>query len=517
MTHYITKKKRRVNDLAPIQARLPPEILLTIISFYLFGNPQSHFQRLHTIAQVCTRWTGMAKEPTFWGVIDSTYTPSRIHQALSISKTSPLDIHYRKEDPGSSLSSFDFLDLIIGHIQRWRSVELKFYDLPSDWFAVLTTGSAPILNSLTVRIAEGYPVRMTIFGGSLTTICHPTLTGVSLPWEAGGLYNLRTLDLSALGTLSPAADQLLDILRSSPSLETLTLVDVHCDHLPPPDAPIDLFALTKLQLTYLSRDYVRYILAAVRFPNCIHLHLDIESDLVSTTPILDSSTKHVVDICRSIITRKAEININLHPFALVVSTYGESSAGSLIRQLGHETVSEAIPWLIPVLAVPMSKVDLSLNFSHHTNQTTINDLLYVLQHVQIIRSMSISGSRSKITESLLHFLATPTDTTSPYQWPLPRLGVLHFQNLEVPVAAVIAMVGARYGRRHSVEATPAKKPIVSLERLGILSRTKIRSRDLNTLRGILGPDVVDWGLDGNSEMEESGSDISLGALAWEED
>lgn len=368
----------------------------------------------------------------------------------------------------------------------------------------LTSLSAPILDSLTISIDAGPPVKIDIFGGRVEAIRHLTLTKVSLPWEAGGLGNLRNLSLVYLRALGSSVDQLVHIIRSSPGLETLGQADFCCDDIPPSTTPIDLFALTKIHPAYTFSYCIRCILAALRIPRCMHLYIDpVHSSPLALNFIFDSSTDHIIGICRNIIASTGHVHLTLEPSSLIVGSLG-SSNGFLHLFIQPQFLSATIPSLVSILASHLPGPDISLEMNHHDTKVPLHQWDPVLKRVHDIKSNTLLGGRSLVP--LLSLLATSTDASSAYQWPLPKLHTLVFDNIHVPVADLTGKLQTRYGRRGGVGDSPGKEPIAPLTRLRVVSTSELRPGDIEVLNGILRPNVENWTCYADLAMDEAGSD-----------
>ncbi|KAH7906243.1 hypothetical protein BJ138DRAFT_654227 [Hygrophoropsis aurantiaca] len=287
------------------------------------------------VSHVCKHWRTVAlSTPALWTVINigpiERSALERVQCLVERSKGLPVSIRIDCEPPDDEDSEDDadspgggdpkpislndlnaLLDILVPHVQRWRTFELSVssYEL---MFATLLKLSAPSVPAAThleclqlyhheeaetdIFPSPEYSAPLTLFGGEAPRIQTLALWGVHVNWNqnwlAGGTQ-LVDLELAYhTEDVRPSWAAFVRILRGSPTLETLTFSASG-----PAGAPedwraergdvddkdglndvIELPNLTDLVLAYHPVEYVSALMRKLALPSLKNLTLDLEED-----------------------------------------------------------------------------------------------------------------------------------------------------------------------------------------------------------------------------------------------
>ncbi|KIO30034.1 hypothetical protein M407DRAFT_20891 [Tulasnella calospora MUT 4182] len=268
---------RKRNTFSPVNA-LPPELLVIIFRISIDSEPVMVWSDRGSFMLVCHYWNHLVNNtPSLWTKIQKSAVPPNafITRALENSKDSPLEIEYNAAY-GRTVQADEnaFLSAIFLHAHRWRKATLSVREGAQE-LERMTTLSAPLLESLSLS-ALGDPERardepLDIFGGRPPAKLQELfLECIPVPWSPKTLCNLKVLDITSIHHLSPSLDQLFAILSASPSLESLSILNVSFsgDANAPLPNPIHMSTLKKLSLKEISPKITNRILAAIHAPEC---------------------------------------------------------------------------------------------------------------------------------------------------------------------------------------------------------------------------------------------------------
>ncbi|KAK0199493.1 hypothetical protein DFS33DRAFT_1367452 [Desarmillaria ectypa] len=226
------------NSLQPVN-RIPPELLSAIFSMAqhhlpgflpLFG-PQSTYNQATNwmcVLRVCRHWRGVAATfHSLWTTISNERSP---HTFLKRSGDSLITVV-----AGLTKTYFDqqYVSAIIESLPRIRELHVDFWEtgslLGSSIFLAET--SAPNLVSLSLLMNKEpvfvglHPALRKLFNDEIPKLKQLCL-GYFTSWPKGYFTNLTHLCLYDQDRSSrPSTSNFLDILESSPQLETLALID----------------------------------------------------------------------------------------------------------------------------------------------------------------------------------------------------------------------------------------------------------------------------------------------------
>ncbi|THH17890.1 hypothetical protein EUX98_g9043, partial [Antrodiella citrinella] len=257
------------------------------------------------VSHVCHRWRDVALQcPVLWSLIHLRTKPhmERARIYLNRNRAHLIDVHVDTCSQEEHLPAFTLFrdefdpvfDILVPHIDRWRSLHLKVRDLACKAGArkVLSTcGGAPHLETLHLWHVENWgsperlytaigPPPVVVFDQHLPMLKNIILTGVNLPWtHSPFLQNLTTVQFALHSDdVRMPYDQWHTMLTHSPHLERLSL-----HYSGPrfgagdwPDEAILLPGLREVDLTNMDPPYLMALFKRLRMPNVRQLRLELE-------------------------------------------------------------------------------------------------------------------------------------------------------------------------------------------------------------------------------------------------
>ncbi|KAG8896387.1 hypothetical protein FRC01_011845, partial [Tulasnella sp. 417] len=237
--------KRKQNASLPI-FRLPVELLVAIFQSVLPSYrdgletmwyppsrlPSQYTNSLGRLISVCHWWSKIILDsPALWTVVSckNQLQPTYVTEALRLSRRMPLDVAF-SFGPISPSTLGHCFETLCRESSRWRRLAIN-YDGLLRHLEFLEEVSAPGLEDFLLCpnpvTADGNAMQpLNIFNGErLPKLRTFGLSGGSIRWELGQLAGgaLRTIYLDLIRTHAPSVTQILDVVRLSPLLETLSL------------------------------------------------------------------------------------------------------------------------------------------------------------------------------------------------------------------------------------------------------------------------------------------------------
>ena len=386
---------------------LPNEVLIEIFVAATFDSEESRLEVPDILSHVSSRWRAIAiNTSTLWTFIVVTFPftnkqIARAKSALVRSRNRAIDVHIDVRDPEwtweldedqHAVGSYDMVEILewLGPSHhRWRSLSV-FTDNwePMQTFLAYSTmfPSLPSLETLSLNRCNAYaglpgttPDSITpteLFGGNahLPSLRHVVLSGVYIDYSCSGFKDLISLDLRHQSHgVSPSLQDLQQILRASPELDSLSLValSTSCSYGfdEPSDVPILMSHLKELTLGWWNVEDTVELLGVLRIPAVEVLSLeDVGSSLLG---FLGDSTFDVLPTHDStqILDVLAEVGgVHRDTAALspspVTSTTSPPSLPSSLRtltinnvHLDPTTFSEFMPRLTRLEELELKSVD----------------------------------------------------------------------------------------------------------------------------------------------------------------
>ncbi|KAG8910434.1 hypothetical protein FRC01_006338, partial [Tulasnella sp. 417] len=217
-----------------------------------------------------------------------------MRRALEKSKSSTINLDFHEYNLQIDFESF--MAEAGPHIARWRSVKVVIRSYRSWESAVgtFTTGQAPSLETLGVYAlrADHRQSRnvISLFNGAPapSTLKYLTLYRIPMAVEPLSLAGLVSLALTEIPNISTS--ELLEILRNSPRLETLTLTDnpglVGIGSQLSAVPLIALPKLTSLALALIDHEGANYIISKIRIPSRHRVDFSVDIREVNARSVL---------------------------------------------------------------------------------------------------------------------------------------------------------------------------------------------------------------------------------------
>ncbi|KAG9039722.1 hypothetical protein FRB95_007149 [Tulasnella sp. JGI-2019a] len=458
LNSHIFKHRRSRNQRLPLY-RLPNEILLRILFLSLQTPYSSQFSQLHNLAQVSVRWAQLVRgSPMLFGYATSDDIEEDANRTLCLSRNALLDVKYDLDWFGSTWKEA-FLDRLLQHNHRWRSIELVGLDT-TKMNSVLRE-PMPQLQDLDIfcRIQEeGFHV-INLSPEKLRQLRHLTLTNVSPQWDASMLRGLVTLELDSndpTGLLK--VSQLLDILLESQGLRILNLGHkaVHGLH-SRKHAPFGLPHLATLSLIQIPVNTAYDIMKCVRIHNCARLTIRcIQGEPPRTAGFFDSKTAHLEVPIRSILASLTRVIVSLSWLIVECSGLGVGAELDIylpILQMPRKPNS--VSWLERIHSSLASPPDISLYIIAPEGAEKRPPMLK--KSSSSVTSLDIYDGQSE-TDRWMKHLGTPTVIDGFLKWPLPSLKVLRLGLSEgvLKGEGLLNMVKTRYGGEHGNGGRPLR-------------------------------------------------------------
>ncbi|KAG8898998.1 hypothetical protein FRC01_010704, partial [Tulasnella sp. 417] len=275
--------KEEQNAIVPPIAQLPVELLTQI--FYSALPPVTfrddlidagtflYVRRLYAIRLISKQWQEIIDGiPTFWTFVISTLPPHVIGATMKRSQNGPLVIVYpyrALNNRHDRVSARYFLDSVAHTFPRWSAYSgpmiSGYFDRP-----------APHLRSLILRHGESRFATFDLLGGDATNLRHVDLESIAFRWKVGIFAQLKVLKLVKVTYRDFTTTHLLEILRASPDLEQLKIVNMlaSIDH--QPSYPIiTLRCLRYINFNSCYDDFIGAMLRRIRAPSCSEFFLSI--------------------------------------------------------------------------------------------------------------------------------------------------------------------------------------------------------------------------------------------------
>ncbi|KAG8868548.1 hypothetical protein FRB97_002204 [Tulasnella sp. 331] len=279
----IISLRRRCNSRLPI-GRLPTELLVRIIFLAVQGLEKKYFLRLWELAHVSKLWCDLVQHsPILWGYLRSDQTASEVSTALRRSKGALIDVIYNDYDLRRIKGSF--LGVVLEEKARWRSIE--FLTDSADVFERLNDSTFHCLED--VNLVNGMPSNdppflTNLFGGRPPRLRYLTLSNILVPWDSDIFSRLERLSLSVEFSngpeKGPSVGQVVEMLRASPELASLSLASLEKSETPPNSA----LAFPKVilpRLRFLGLDLQTWkaetLMACMTTPACTRFYLGFNS------------------------------------------------------------------------------------------------------------------------------------------------------------------------------------------------------------------------------------------------
>ncbi|KAG8947192.1 hypothetical protein FRC04_010915 [Tulasnella sp. 424] len=280
-----------------------------------------------------------------------------------------------------------------------------------------------------------------------------------------GLQLHKVLSLNPVDVVNVSAEQLLEVLRNSPYLESLELgrSPITCP-VQPASAQIHLPYLTTLHLVFMPIPVSNFFLSTINAPNCSELSISSDfSELpdrdVVKSCLFTSSTNHFTPVLQTLLARGQHKNIdvestnsNAGKMGFILQFHDEDrdytdvDTDSIIRlefRLNSvQQMEENIRWLTDCLQRDAPKISIRL-YMYGFEEVRLMNLLDSYTTITHLGFGGPSNSEDTMPNPILAYMAQPTQSG----WPLPNLGVFVYRGAEAAKSqdeAILAMLRRRY-------------------------------------------------------------------------
>ncbi|KAG8973582.1 hypothetical protein FRC05_008651 [Tulasnella sp. 425] len=255
-THSVPVRYK-LNTLVPLHM-LPAELFREILVQALLVDSNGSldtWKHVHKLASVSKFWYEMVTgEPRLWTKITSIDPPMVTATKLRNSKGAELDVELDLAGRMPRITADaeeDWLaNAVSGESRRWKTLAFRCTTCPR-WIYQALDGAAPALRDLCVRIPRGWQEGMEgriNLGDGGEPLRRLRLESIGMTWDSLRLVNLKYLWLANILTHHPTLSQLRAIIQSSPTLETLGLINTPCQADEVDYAPIHLPHLRTFKL-----------------------------------------------------------------------------------------------------------------------------------------------------------------------------------------------------------------------------------------------------------------------------
>ncbi|KAG8996002.1 hypothetical protein FRB93_000964 [Tulasnella sp. JGI-2019a] len=357
-------------------------------------------------------------------------------------------------------------DLLLANAHRWRSLEYDGYSDPTSIdkdFIDLHHLTVPNLNSIALHS----------FNDSLffkppiaTRLRHISLAGCSTPWDSCLFSGLETLRLSGLNEGGPPVGQLINFLRTSPGLVTLSLHSLELRGTLSSHADIiTLQSLETFEIGYTTCRVVGDFLAVLRIPNCTRFLLTYKD--LPDNKLFCRSAAHLFPTLRAIVASCDYTGIEFHNVHIIITSQKRDKS---MLEIQTSTPSTLDDW-----PISMSEGLRNLLGSCSIEKLTLS------------QRVSDSYTPNRLGR-VLELLSEPRDVDGITLWLLPNLKILEIVQGELAERErLINMVRNRYVDRERLETykPPAKLQSLKIKGTGLSSNWVV-------INGILGDRVVGY-------------------------
>ncbi|KIO19804.1 hypothetical protein M407DRAFT_30551 [Tulasnella calospora MUT 4182] len=317
---------------SPIE-RLPAELLTIVLYLALppidlkvredLDDPCTDYMKaLYQLQLVSKRWKEVLDTtPGVWAVVSGGFPDQQNianmdkshNYSLTVYSTST-KLEETEDDVGSCL---EFLQLIEHTRHRWRVLRLDGV-LPGDLPHYLTE-PAPILESIHISSFPGDPDDaevLTLFGHHVSAIRHVDLMNIAFHPGPSPFHDLICFKLyDTRGNRIPI-DWIMEVLRGSPRIERLWLVDMDLQMptLSTPIAVMDLTHLKSFRICGIDGRAIEYITRRINAPNCIQFNFSFDGRDVEdydTSLILDSALILFEPILQSLVHKMSNPSLSI--------------------------------------------------------------------------------------------------------------------------------------------------------------------------------------------------------------
>ncbi|KAG8967519.1 hypothetical protein FRC05_002031 [Tulasnella sp. 425] len=456
-----TLVKRRHNASLPI-SRLPVEILATIFGFTLPPDEDlwtvQHAPVLHQLVSVCHTWKQLVQgTPALWTLISSRDPFGHAEQALQLSSKMPLDVIYHCGFH-AGVTAAEFFQKVSPESYRWRKLDINHDDTTEGW-ELLEELAVPVLESLHLEFNadEDYWDRsrpLDLFrGSSMPKLRTATLMEIPIRWERGQLTGgrLRILELFGIRRHAPSLPQILDIVRLSPLLNTLSIHEVTVETGNHPGVPaLRPPWLREMHLAELPSAVMRQLVLCIQppRPRCFTIKTTVMEEEVTELLAPGGLESVVITVLRGRDGRRIYINFT------GLSTMVSNGRFSHVQINGNAAVS-VLEWVLGCLGSQAEAKDEEVHVEvSYLEDLSSHDVSWALQTVRDIPNVVELTLRPNAEDwereaALLQSLSLPCPEDSSREhecrWPFHQLQIVTLGGTYSLISIFIQVVRRRLG------------------------------------------------------------------------
>ncbi|KAG9038290.1 hypothetical protein FRB95_002251 [Tulasnella sp. JGI-2019a] len=489
--------------------QLPDDILLDILLLVLRDTTASQRDKcLGELMLVCPQWKALSDTPSLWAHVSSYQSLSAMKKSLSKSKGALLDIvytSYASELESEWSKRMETNDLFLKSVHRWRSFEFRGsaqvsrrgMRLDAVFMDCLRCVTAPNLDSISLRSPVSVSFRR-LFVTKPDRLRHISLKGCLIPWDSGLFSGLETLELYASEKGEHSLNGFIQFLQVSPGLVKLSIENwkPEWDLRPLSNEPIILLSLETLKMCRVTNHIAEHLLAIIRIPKCAKFHLTQHSRYPEST-LFGPPMEHLFPMLRTIMASCNYTRIRLWDLDLFVTSGNKVEEMLKIESTRAWSLSDWTNattkglWNLFDSTAATSSVDLTIRTDvRRTSLSTVFRLMESSCHIKKLKLVQHNVIPSNQIGVILELLSKPTTIGGVAKWPLSSLRILEIiQHGRVTQDGLVDMVRNRYTDREPRETyeLPAK-----LQTLRIEGRAEVKFSQLETMKGILGPGIVEY-------------------------
>ncbi|KAG8913203.1 hypothetical protein FRC01_004678 [Tulasnella sp. 417] len=431
------------SDADSLINHLPTELLTWILQFAVLLGPRTslhseivhhwsgleYYEELSLIRRVCKKWqTVVETNPSFWIYI-STYLPSR--RFNKIAECAPrgrsLFVEYSPSLWfGREERLRTYVPVILRLSESWRSVHIQFAN-PSELLQVLKQPSPHLRKLHVTRCAtagtfEGLEEGCRTVSSPLEIL---EVKGSIFPWKWSAISDLRELDVECEHSCPYFRQGFIDVLRSSPRLESLGLLSCRTNFQP------ELQSST-ISLPHLASINIKYsplssgLLAAITCPTSTKMTIwDPTQSLTTQNPWVAAAFNHTNFECTDI------LSVQLRPSAVVGAVIGniDLEMRPLDRPFQHTAMTQFFTDLLKPFSESNGAQVTTLELQLDLEWDAVPLINILDSFFPNIASLAVRCFFSSFNSfSLFYALANPFQENGEYRWLLPRIAKLEFDS-----------------------------------------------------------------------------------------
>lgn len=420
-----------------------------------------YMQALYKLQLVAKRWKEVVDAtPVLWALVSWGFADRQNVANMDKSQNSPLLVHCSgttRDGPDDGVSCLHFLELIEPARHRWQVLWLDSV-LPEGLPRHLAE-PAPTLETINLNCCPGdfdNPEVFTLFGHHVSNVRSVSLMQLAFHPSPSPFRDLSYFNLYSTRGSRIAVDWIEEVLRGSPQIERLCLidVDVQTPTAPKPIATIKLVHLKSLTTDQMDGSAIDYIIRRIEAPNCIQFQLAYDGERAEDydpSLLLDSALASFEPLLQDIFHRMPDPYLSIDENSLFWGQNGSLSWESDFTPFFHLGVEEVpflavIRWVDRVIDPTRLGRDLSqrplVGSLHITGTTPLADpeIASRLKHLQSVTQISAEVSTADVRQ-LLRILGD----AGPEPW-FPYLRQLNVHAYRWEAKELLEMIRARLSR-----------------------------------------------------------------------